>query len=161
MPIVVVTGSGTKVKNPLRFGLMRGGGILAGVCLTLAIVFSAISWPPYADFLLDKQGISTQAVVLTEPIIVSRHKYSRDPNRIAFEVKFTQLEEAVKITSRPTLGIVPGTQIEIKYLPNNPAIARIKGDSYGIFGYKVILIMFGGVLAGLVILFVGTQLKKS
>lgn len=152
---IFVDGHVSKIKSPIKFTFMLAGLIITGVFFILTTVFSLISWPPYADFLLDRNAILTTGQIMEDPKVVSHRRYSHTPNRISMEVKLniSDSNNVVNITAFPSSNYEKGAKIEVEYLANNPSLARIKGDQYGIFGYKIILIMLSGMLVGLVILF--------
>lgn len=117
----------------------------------LALVFSIISWPPYADFLLNRKAISGTAQIVEEPHTISYEKYTGNPNRVSFKIELSDRtkNDSLKMTARPNASYVLGANVPVEYLKNDPAIIRVKGDHYGIFKHQVILIMLCGFLVGI------------
>lgn len=140
-----------------EFGFFLAGIIVTGVFLILTLVFSIISWPPYADFLLNKEAVSASGQILEEPVVVSHERYSNTPNRISMKIELDTKSgnNIVNLTAFPSPDYKKGAQVEIEYLKDNPSIVRIKGDQYGIFTYKVILPMICGMIIGIILFLKG------
>lgn len=136
-----------------EFGFFLAGIIVTGVFLILTLVFSIISWPPYADYLLNKYALFTKAKILEDPKVVSHKKYTHTPNRVSLKISFNGKD--IKMTAFPSSNYKKGAIIEIEYLKDNPSIVRIKGDQYGIFTYKVILPMICGMIIGIILFLKG------
>lgn len=140
-----------------RIWFFLAGTIVTGVFLILTLVFSIISWPPYADYLLNKYALFTNAKISEDPKVVSYRKRSGVPNRVSLKISFNGLDKGniVNVTAFPSPDYKKGAQIEIEYLRDNPSIVRVKGDQYGIFNHKVVLPMLFGVIIGIILFLKG------
>lgn len=131
---------------------MLFGGITALVSLLLSAVFSAVSWPPWADLLLDRGGVAVDAKVLGGPKVLSSRNGA--PNRVRIEVRIEDGVAAgstIRLTARPDPLLRDGARVRIEHLPDDPGIARIAGERYGIFGLAVVGPLLGAAGIGLLI----------
>lgn len=118
---------------------MLGGTIGAFVCTLLIVVFSIISWPPWADAELDERGQAATAFIVSGPHTVSAR--NGQANRVRLDVEITDGPAAgvrTSVTSAPSPAYRPSQSVTIDVLPDDPSIARIPGDTYGIFGLSVL-----------------------
>lgn len=122
--VVVVTGGGRRLG--LAASLSLAGGIVAGVTLLLAVVFSVISWPPWADYQLDRAAVASRATLLADPVVVSSRRGA--PNRVRLEVRIESgpaSGRTIDLTASLVAGLCAGETIEIEYLADQPALARV------------------------------------
>ncbi len=143
-------------------GLILGGVITTGVCLLLMVVFSIISWPPWADSTLDGEGLTVDGVVVGQPTIVS-HNRGGQPNRVRLRVRLEdgpRPDEVITLTARPSSRLIDGAEVAVDVLRDDATLARLNGDSYGIFGLDVLRWLAIGPGIGLVLIVIGLVFRR-
>ena len=127
------------VPDPLRAFALRGErkwqlGLLFGAIICAPIVAVFFPWSIVDEIRLDLSGMAAQGVVLES--VYAKRTIGDDivlSKRLVFQVRFQFDDDEARQYQATSLffgNLAPGTEVDVEFLPSNPAVARVRGGFF-------------------------------
>lgn len=156
----------TSRRQAKGFACMAIGGLLALLLLSLPLLLSIETWPPWGDLALDQDGLTARATTTGRRRAMSGKTKGRGDTSWMLEVRFSDGPHAGRIarvfcTIDWKCPLNAGDQVAVEVARDDAAVARLRGRRFSVVPLGLFVFLLGSGLASALVAAVGAWLLAS